>query len=116
MRCRFVWGMGKAQLTSQAFHESTEAAELTYDKGRHRSFDTVFENGELVQTVLPDFARETDVLNNWLEPGEDLHGDGFEHAGATLKKLICWIVQADSKTPRHLSSIARRAVCLSFVV
>lgn len=103
--------------TSADFHAANEASDLHRDKGFHRHFHgTTFENGNLIETTCPDLPAQVDALNDWFEPGEQQDGDGFQQAGEVLKRLLCWIVQADSKTPRHLSSIARRAVCLSFVV
>lgn len=101
--------------TSTPYHHATEASDLHYDKGRHRAYDTVFEGGELVQTVLPDFALQTDLLNNWLE-AEDLPGEGFAAAAGVLKRLLLWQIQADTDRPRILSSIARRTIALAFAI
>lgn len=99
--------------TSTPYHHANEAAELNYDRGRHRTYDTVFENGELVQTCLPDFALQADLLNGWIEK-EDLPGEGFAAAAGVLKKLLLWLIQADADRPRQLSSIARRTIALAF--
>ena len=98
-----------------AFHQSNEASDIHSDRGRHRTYENAFENGELVKTCLPDFALQADLLNGWLEK-EDLPGEAFASAAGVLKKLILWTSQADAHRPRHLSSIARRVICLSFAV
>ena len=113
LRCRFGEGMNDS---SANFHATNEASDLHPNKGFHRQYEHVFENGELVRTVLPDFARDIDQRNDWREPGEQLEGDGFEAAGESLKKLILWIIQSDQTRPRKLSSIARRAVSLAFAI
>ena len=102
--------------TSQTYHTANETADVHSDKGKHRHYNgIVFENGALVESTTPDFPSQVDALNDWREPGEQLE-DGFEAAGATLKKLIRWLVQYDSDRPRHLQSIGRRCVALAFVV
>jgi hypothetical protein len=103
--------------TSTPYHHATEASDLHYDKGRHRHYNgIVFENGALVESFTPNIPEQVDALNSWREPGEERGGDGFEQAATALKRLILWAVQSDSDRPRHLSSIARRVVCLSFAV
>lgn len=100
---------------SAAFHQQNESSDIHSDKGRHRTYENAFENGELVQTVLPDFALQADLLNGWLEK-EDLPGDGFAAAASVLKRLLLWQIQSDADRPRHLSSIARRTIALAFAI
>ena len=103
--------------TSQTYHTANEAADVHSDKGKHRHYNgIVFENGALVESFTPDIPAQVDALNDWREPGEQLEGGGFEAAGATLKKLIRWLVQYDSDRRRSIGSIGRRAIALSFVV
>jgi hypothetical protein len=98
-----------------AFHQSNESSDIHSDKGRHRTYENAFENGELVQTVLPDFALQADLLNGWLE-AEDLPGESFAAAAGVLKRLLLWQIQSDADRPRHLSSIARRTIALAFAI
>ena len=102
--------------SSAVFHATNESADIHTDRGRHKQYEHCFEDGQLVRTVLPDFARDIDLRNGWKEPGEQPEGDGFEAAGCALKKLVRWMIQADTDRPRHLSSIGRRCVALAFVV
>ena len=102
--------------STSVFHATNEASDVHPNKGFHRQYEHVFEDGQLVRTVLPDFARDIDLRNGWNEPGERLEGGGFEAAGESLKKLILWIIQSDQTRPRKLSSIARRAVSLAFAI
>ena len=100
--------------STSVFHATNEASDVHPNKGFHRQYEHVFEDGQLVRTVLPDFARDIDLRNGWNEPGDT--PDDFEAAGESLKKLVRWMIQADTDRPRHLSSIGRRCVALAFVV
>ena len=103
--------------TSQTYHTANETADVHSDKGKHRHYNgIVFENGALVESFTPNIPAQVDALNSWLEPGEERGGDGFAQAATALKRLILWAVQSDAHRPRHLSSIARRVICLSFAV
>ncbi len=115
LRCRHDWGMSKSQFAVQAFHKSVEASDVHYAKGYHRQRTLAYEGGSLVPTITHNIHAEIDALNDWHEPNERQERS-FADAGDCLKALVCWIVQADSSRTRLLSSIARRAVCLSFVV
>ncbi len=111
LRCRFEWGMNRS---SASFHAKNEDSDHHADRGKHKVYSHVFENGERVGTYLPDFARDIDLRNGWNEPADT--PDDFEAAGESLKKLILWIIQSDQTRPRKLSSIARRAVSLAFAI
>ena len=100
---------------SAAFHQQNESADTHPNRGLHRQYEHCFENGQLVKTCLPDFAKDTDLLNGWLE-AEDLPGESFAAAAGVLKRLLLWQIQSDADRPRHLSSIARRAIALAFAV
>ena len=103
--------------TSTSFHQQNESADIHSDRGRHRHYNgIVFENGALVESFTPNIPEQVDALNSWYDPDETANGSGFEQAAAALKRLILWTIQADADRPRHLSSIARRVVCLSFAV
>lgn len=99
-----------------AFHQQNESADTPPNKGHHRQYDAVFENGELVGVCTPDLPAQVDALNSWYDPDETANGSGFEQAATALKTLIRWVIQADSDRPRHISSIGRRAVALAFAV
>lgn len=101
--------------TSQTFHQSNEISDQHFDRGRHKQHEHCFENGQLVKTCLPDFAKDTDLLNGWLE-AEDLPGESFAAAAGVLKRLLLWQIQADTDRPRILSSIARRTIALAFAI
>ena len=102
--------------TSASFHQSNEASDIHADRGHHRQRTLAYEAGGLVPITEPDLPAQIDALNSWYDPDETANGSGFAQAATALKRLILWTIQADADRPRHLSSIARRVVCLSFVV
>lgn len=106
--------MSKSQLAVQAFHEAQECSDVHHDKGMHRNYQLGWENGGLVQTILPAIHSEVDYLNGWREPS-DLHPDRYGDAGEALGRLLDYLLGIDPQKAT-LTSIGIRGVALLFAV